>query len=840
MSTPAGFVAFSASNIRDVLGNLLAVGSLEITPTDGNDIPIDANAGGAGGPLLPTQGPIAITNGALPAGLSIADTAQTVPGNICYRIVIFDATGVPIKIRKLVQTNGAALNLDTYAPPGSVQQAPYTPVPGLSAYQVYLASGGTLSQSAWLSSLTDSPAVKSTADLALFYASPNSTVGTLGAAGAGSGATGAGQTYILQVGGGAIAGSPWIESISLNLSDEGTTGGTTKFFEVLICQYNGESGSGSSLTIVDRFTLANVVAGQQTVYAGVDFTPRQLKPGQYLGFYSVGWGVFFSGGGSGFPSFWYSGVGSPAGTGTATNYNYANLTVSMSLVPSLRYGVPSTTTVRTASSLGCQFSSAHDDGPAINAFLATATAANPVRLIMDGLAFTSGVSIPTTGNVTIEGVNQWSTGLQLIPGSYRDLIRIGTYSLTRPQEEGSGITSENAQTAINVTIRNLKLECDGNYPGVPANQPISGAPAHSEYACILFDATNVLIENVLFVNPPAYCLCLQNVSEVRVVGCRFQSGAFNQDGIHIDGPANNILIHNCAFTVGDDSIALNAPEGYGGNIDNVIISNCRFDGTYTALRMYPNYVDTSQSPNVTHQFQISRVLMIGCEGTVQTVAVNLGLETYLGTSVGTPTAQIEDLHIASCNFTSLGTNDMQTKAAALVNVMCPVGLLKISNTITRLGATFESSNSGDRYPIILTRNTGNVGDIVVDGLTIVRNGATNNVSGYIVQAAQPVARIFLRGIAISDQPGQSYGNFEAVVEASAAVGILHLDAIEMQHFTALMGPSGFTNLTTLHGAGVLGTGTQIPDAAVDNNTLYLNSAGKLGIKIAGVAKTLSS
>lgn len=115
-ASSAGFVPFVAQNIEDVGGNKLAQGTVEVQPTDTNDVPIAAVAGGSGGALLSGAPAIfQVTNGTLPAGAQVADTTQTVPQNICYRITIKNATGTPVSILKLVQTQTFTnLNLDTY------------------------------------------------------------------------------------------------------------------------------------------------------------------------------------------------------------------------------------------------------------------------------------------------------------------------------------------------------------------------------------------------------------------------------------------------------------------------------------------------------------------------------------------------------------------------------------------------------------------------------------------------------------------------------------------------------------------------------------------------------
>ncbi len=83
---------------------------------------------------------------------------------------------------------------------------------------------------------------------------------------------------------------------------------------------------------------------------------------------------------------------------------------------------------------------------------------------------------------------------------------------------------------------------------------------------------NIVIDNVVVVNTAAYHIRLSNVGNISVSGCVMQSKGPSTDGLHFDGPANDITIANCSFKTDDDSIALNCPEGYSGNISRVAVS----------------------------------------------------------------------------------------------------------------------------------------------------------------------------------------------------------------------------------------------------------------------------
>ncbi len=101
----------------------------------------------------------------------------------------------------------------------------------------------------------------------------------------------------------------------------------------------------------------------------------------------------------------------------------------------------------------------------------------------------------------------------------------------------------------------------------------------------LTNLDNIVIENVVVVKTSAFHIRLSNVGHVAVSGCVMESDGLSTDGLHFDGPANDITISNCDFKTGDDSIALNCPEGYSGNISRVAVTNCTFN-SLSLMRLY--------------------------------------------------------------------------------------------------------------------------------------------------------------------------------------------------------------------------------------------------------------
>ena len=123
--------------------------------------------------------------------------------------------------------------------------------------------------------------------------------------------------------------------------------------------------------------------------------------------------------------------------------------------------------------------------------------------------------------------------------------------------------------------------------------------------------------------------------------------ALPQDGIHIDGLCSDITISDCAFATGDDAIALNAPEGYGGDITRVTVTNCRFNNALTVMRIYTSLDPAAMPSNNVHR--VRNVVVSNCTGTVSSVCFNLGI-TNGGLSSTGDVDQLQDLTVSNCSF----------------------------------------------------------------------------------------------------------------------------------------------------------------------------------------------
>lgn len=267
MSKPSGFTTITASNLMDPAGNKIT-GTLVVQPTDGNDRPITAAAGGQ---LLGKTPPIAVTEGALPANFWLPDTTLTYPRNISYRFSFYDTNGVPFgKPLVGVQFSGDTFNLDTYVPnvptqavisagpqgpPGEVTNAALSDA--INALAISL--GGELSGTTYG---TDNPGSNNTTPIGIF-------------AGLNTPCTAAGP----------------LSSVSVQAA---TSGGILTLYIYTL--------SSSGVTIVDKWTVTVPTTGIVTFNAGTDFAARNLEVGQYIGYFTASGAQlnFLDGGGGSF------------------------------------------------------------------------------------------------------------------------------------------------------------------------------------------------------------------------------------------------------------------------------------------------------------------------------------------------------------------------------------------------------------------------------------------------------------------------------------------------------------------------------------------------------------
>jgi glycosyl hydrolase family 28 len=456
---------------------------------------------------------------------------------------------------------------------------------------------------------------------------------------------------------------------------------------------------------------------------------------------------------------------------------------------------------------------ATDDGPRINAALAGATASNPITLIIDGSALISGLFLPAGGYWSIAGLG-CGTGFFLKSGTNNDGIHNGPPNAGMPSDPGPPAPPR----GMNVSLSNFTL--NGNQGngrnGDSTNGTRQGNNATAWYVGInLMNLDNITIENVVVVNTPAYHFRLSNVGHVTVSGCVMRSTGVNTDGLHFDGPANDIAISNCDFSMGDDAIALNCPEGYTGNISRVSVSNCTFNST-TLMRLY------TVAWGGWAFFNIDTVKVSNCSGTLQ----NSGF--LIGTNPVSNPNSVTSVTISDCNLTAPTMLDLCANFGTVA--MSNVSLIPL-NLNQDPGFAFVRTNP-------LYKGMTYVGSSLSLNNCVIANNSDFPVAALILENGSTINNLEFNGFAVKAGPGTSFATAPVLINIlSGSIGQLVVDALDSTSIKAPVSQGGFSSIGSVSGAGVLATGWAFPDSVMANGVPYISATTHTpSIKIGGVVE----
>ena len=461
------------------------------------------------------------------------------------------------------------------------------------------------------------------------------------------------------------------------------------------------------------------------------------------------------------------------------------------------------------------FGAATDDGPRINAAMAGATASNPITLIIDGSALISGLFLPAGGYWSIAGLG-CGTGFFVKSGTNNDGIHNGGPNATVLD----GLGPPPPARGSNVSLSNFTLNGNqGNgHSGDSTTGAYQGSSTNGWYFGInLMNLNNITIENVVVVNSPSYHFRFSNVGNVTVSGCVMKSIGLNTDGLHFDGPANDITISNCDFTMGDDAIALNCPEGHTGNISRVSVTNCTFN-SWSLMRLYTKI--WTGYPN----YSIDTVAVSNCSGTFVAESFSIGAGS------GNLPNSVASLTVSNCSLTT----------PAILNISTNFGSIALSNV-----TLIPSANSSQAPPgFALVRTSSNLISLTYVGSSlsitncVISRSGNYDVAALILTNNSTINNLEINGFAVQDPPGSSYSTASELLNiAPGSIGQLVIDALNSKAIKAPVSEGGFSNVGSVSGAGVLATGWEFPDAVMANGVPYISaSTGLPSIKVNGVVE----
>ena len=334
------------------------------------------------------------------------------------------------------------------------------------------------------------------------------------------------------------------------------------------------------------------------------------------------------------------------------------------------------------------------------------------------------------------------------------------------------------------------------------------------YGINLMNLDNIAIVNLVVVNVPSYHIRLSNVGNVSVTGSLMRTLGNNHDGLHFDGPANDITISNCDFTMGDDAIALNCPEGHGGNISRVTVTNCTFN-SFTLMRLYSyDGIYTSLGNANPFKFNIDTVAVSNCSGNFQMTGFTIddGSGAYPNSVTG--------VTISDCMLTAPSALDLSTNFGTVV--LNNVTLIPVINYWQPPGLGFVRSQ-----PLY--------GEMTYVGASLtlincsVSASGNLNVPALILQNNSTIANLIFNGFATQAA--------ELIDILAGSVGQLVINSVNSAQINAPVSPGGFSSIGSVSGSGVLATGWEFPDAVMADGVPYISAnSGLPSIKVAGVVE----
>jgi hypothetical protein len=457
---------------------------------------------------------------------------------------------------------------------------------------------------------------------------------------------------------------------------------------------------------------------------------------------------------------------------------------------------------------------ATDDGPRINAAMAGASADNPLTLIIDGSALISGLFLPAGGHWGIAGLG-CGTGFFVKKGTNNDGIHNGAPNAPSSVNPRSPTPLRGA----NVSLSNFTL--NGNEGDGHNGDSTSGLRQGNDsvwYCGIrLMNLDNIVIEKVVVVEVPSFHFQFDNVGKVTVNGCVMKSYGPSTDGLHFDGPANDVTITNCTFTTGDDAIALNCPEGYAGNISRVAVSNCSFN-SLSLMRLYTTNGSWAN-------YFIDTVSVSNCNGTLSEAAF------LIGTNPGNSPNSVLSLTVSDCNLTG----------PAVLAVAQNFGDITLNNV------AFVPSQANVGWPPPMQANHASAflrpsplyGNMASTGSSLILNNCTIqrkssvDVAAVILEYDSTIGTLEFNGFAVQD--GGSVSDLLTI--GSESIGELILNSVDSSNIKAPISTSGFSNIGSVAGKGVLATGWEFPDSIMANGVPYISAnSGQPSIKIGGVVE----
>lgn len=427
---------------------------------------------------------------------------------------------------------------------------------------------------------------------------------------------------------------------------------------------------------------------------------------------------------------------------------------------------------------------ATDNTTALNATISGASATSPKELLIDGASLAQTIFIPVLGNASIEGTG-WDTGFYTKTGTNGSSINNKGTNAVIPFDPGGAAPTTRGQ---NVRLANFRIS--GNRGNGTNGNCTDGDPRWPNGNTTVF-ATGidlavldyVDIDHLRLDDIATYAIRLTATDFFNIRNCYFSrskdypSMPFNTDGIHIDGPfSNGGIIEGCTFESGDDSIAINLPEGYGGNGGDIIVIGNKFRSCYDLSRLYT----TSSAES----YILRSATFANNTGSYTGAVFLLGLYTP---STGFGAGEGAGVANSIGSFKAIGNNSAGAPVYAAISTN--IGYCEFANEVWQTTVSVA-------YGAIPFYNGATVATMRFNGFNVVNAGG----------GAVPYL-------------------FDFTQTGGGTITHLIIDSLCSDNITTHVRSGNWGSVALISGAGVLATGWEFPDALMAIGTTWISATG---------------
>jgi hypothetical protein len=406
----------------------------------------------------------------------------------------------------------------------------------------------------------------------------------------------------------------------------------------------------------------------------------------------------------------------------------------------------------------------------INALLATASAINPIILVIDGGAAVKTLIIPNTGYVTIMGLG-WHTGFWVMNATDGDFLRTVNHTWTPGAPEaiaGYNVHFKDFYVNINRTGNSTTGDLRGD---VVTPYWYTGFHIHA--------IQNLTFDNVFIYDSPTYGGNIYGCKRIGIDGCQVESPgrSLNTDGFHFNGGCSDVIINNVGLATGDDAIAINVDEGDAEPGKRFIISNIILDNCGGGFRIY------GQS-TVTDQISISHV-----RGTI-------GHSHFLIFGHTVPVVGVLEANL-SVTLSDIDVKTTET-GQSLIYILASIGSLVLDNVqINSPTKTVSMVYIDGSYA---TNNK--ISNLVFNNCQIYRSDAGNFATYLLYNKGVTIQNLSLNNVRVVSQKSATYGAIDQLISMTGATAIIgnfvyrNLDLHDVTNLYTLATGATITNVNT--------------------------------------------